>query len=641
MKSLTQILLAVAFLFLSQTMTAQTSPTVNMTLRSKMGFGMGCANICGYAANGREYALVGNAQGMAIVDVTNPVAPVNLQQITGLTSQWREIKVYRNYAYITTEAAGSGLQIVNLSTLPMAATVKVYAGGDSILTNIQRVHALHIDTAKGYAYLFGANSVITPIGGSATNTNGVAVVLDIKTDPWNPKFVGRSAGNYIHDGYVRGDTLFAGNIYQGIFSIVDFRDKKNPILLNTQATPTAFNHNTWLSDDSKTLFTTDENAGSYLGAYDVSDPLNIKFLDKIRTVAENNAIVHNVHIINDYAVTSWYTEGVTIVDAHRPQNLVQVAQYDTYGAAGSGFQGCWGVYPYLPSGNLVCSNIGDSLYVVTPQYIRACYLEGTITDASTVVKLGGATSAGAKLSGVLVKINSTDMDKKAQSNIQGNYKTGQVTPGIVSVTYSKAGYQSQTFTGIVLSTGAVMVQDVALMPIVVPVELIDFQGIADNKKAKLTWKTASEVNVSVYEIEKRNDENGKENWLNIGSTKAHNTPSVYTLFDENPSLGTEYYRLKMVDKDGQFTYSKIVAIAFSNSQTPVFMYPNPSKNRVYLSENTFKDAEIVSILDISGKVVLQSTVGKGRGGFDIQDLAVGTYVFKVGETFTFRFTKTL
>jgi choice-of-anchor B domain-containing protein len=628
MKSLTINLLAAITLFLSPSLWAQTSPTVNVTFRSKMAFGMDCANVCGYAANGREYALVGNLQGTAIVDVTNPDVPVNLQQVTGLTSRWREIKIYRNYAYITTEAAGSGLQIVNLSTLPMTAVVKTYAGGDSILTNIQRIHALHIDTAKGFAYLYGGNSVITPIGGSATNTNGQAVVLDIKTDPWNPKFVGKSIGNYIHDGYVRGDTLYEGNIYQGIFSIVDFRDKKNPLLLNTQATPTAFNHNSWLSDDSKTLFTTDENAGSYLAAYDVSNPLDIKFLDKIRSLSEGNAIVHNVHIINDYAVTSWYTEGVTIVDAHRPQNLVQVAQYDTYSRTASGFEGCWGVYPFLPSGNLVCSNIGDTLYVLTPQYVRACYLEGTTTNAQT----------NAVLSGVLVTINSTDMNKKAQSNSQGAYKTGQVTPGVVSVTYSKAGYQSQTFTNTTLSTGVVTIQNVALNPIVVPVELIDFQGIAEKDKIKLTWKTASEIHLSTYIVEKLSTTNDKDTWQPIGSTQPNGGRSDYTFFDVHPTAGTQYYRLKMVDNDGSFTYSKVLAVAFGGAKTTVFLYPNPSKNRVYLSENTFDDDQIVEIVDVAGKVLARSTIGQGRAGFDIQSLPNGAYFLKT-EGLTLRFSK--
>ena len=639
MTSLTRLLLAFMALTTTYTATAQLSPTVNMTFRSKMAFGMGCANICGYAANGKEYALVGNAQGMAIVDVTNPDVPVNLQQVTGLTSQWREIKVYRNYAYITTEANGSGLQIVDLSTLPMAAAVKIYAGGDSILTNIQRIHALHIDTAKGFAYLFGGNSVVTPIGGSATNTSGVAVVLDIKTDPWNPKFVGRSPTifnnnkDYIHDGYVRGDTLYSGHIYAGYFSIIDFRDKKNPVVLNTQTTPTNFNHNTWLSDDSKTLFTTDENTGSYLGAYDVSDPTNIKFLDKIRSVGEAAPIVHNVHIINDFAVTSWYTEGVTIVDVHRPQNLVQVGQYDTYAPVASGFNGCWGVYPYLPSGNLVCSNIGDTLTVLTPQYQRACYLEGVVTDGTVGLVAGGV------LSGVSVRINSMDMDKKAQSNAQGIYRTGQVTDGAVSVTYSKAGYQSQTFTGIPLTRGVVTTQNVALMPIVVPVELVDFQGVADKQAVKLTWQTAAEINVNAFQIERMNREDGKETWSFVGALPSNNAASHYVLFDEKPNVGTNYYRLKTTGTDGRFQLSKVIAVAFQNDKTGVFLYPNPTKNRLYLSDNRLDVSQKVTIVDVIGKTLLQSTVGQVKAGFDINSLPNGDYFLVIGGVKPLQFTK--
>lgn len=634
MKYLKISILALAAVFLSSVLRGQTSPTVNVTFRSKMGFGMDCANICGYAAGGREYALVGNLQGVAIVDVTNPDVPVNLQQVTGLTSRWREIKIYRNYAYVTTEATGSGLQIFDLSTLPAAVMSRVYAGGDSILTNIQRIHALHIDTAKGFCYLFGGNSVITPIGGSATNTDGVAVVLDIKTDPWNPKFVGRSPStgnfnrNYIHDGYVRGDTLFAGHVYQGIFAIIDFRDKKAPVIVNTQTTPTSFNHNTWLSDDGKTLFTTDENTGSYLAAYDVSTPNDIKFLDKIRTVGGTAPIVHNVHIINDFAVTSWYSEGITIVDVHRPENLIQVGQYDTYPLTGTGFVGCWGVYPFLPSGNLICSNITDSLYVLTPQYIRACYLEGVVRDAITNAVLGG----------VSVTISSTDMDKKAQSNAEGVYKTGQVTSGFFSVTYSKTGYISQIFSTTVFSTGLVTLQNVALSPVVVPIELIDFQGFAEKERIKLTWKTSSEIHAANYVLEKLEMLNNKETWSSIAVIKANNAPSNYENFDVSPIVGTNYYRLKIVDVDGSFSNSKIVSVEFSSLKTPVFLFPNPSKNRVYLSENTFKNEEIVEIMDVSGKVVARTTVGEGRMGFDVQGLANGTYFLKVNDV-VLRFSK--
>jgi choice-of-anchor B domain-containing protein len=631
MKILTSLLVFRLFL-LTTSVNAQFSPTVNMTFRSKLGFGMSGANICGYAKNGREYALVGNYQGMAIVDVTNPTMPTIFQQVTGLPSSWREIKVYRDYAYVTTEADGSGLQIVDLSPLglaiPMPTTTTVYRGNGALL-NILRIHALHIDEDKGFAYLFGGVSQFTTVIGSTAVTNGEAIVLDIKTDPLNPRFVGKSTGGYIHDGYVRGDTLYSGNIYAGLFSIIDFRDKSNPILLNTQRTPTAFNHNSWLSDDSKTLFTTDENQGSYLGAFDVSNPRDIKFLDKIRTVAGANAIVHNTHIINDFAVTSWYTEGVTIVDAHRPQNLVQVGQYDTYGGSGTAFAGCWGVYPYLPSGNLITSNYTDTMYVLTPQYVRACYLEGTATSSTT----------GLTLSGVLVKINSTDMDKKAESNVQGIYRTGQVTAGTASVTYSKDGYITKTLAGIVLANGVVTTQNVALDPNVVPIELLNFQGISEQNTTKLTWQTASEINVSEFKIEKLIKINNKENWAEIGIIKASNTPNNYVLIDEQPAKGTNYYRLKTIDLDGSFKLSKIISVDFYGDKQDVFLYPNPVRNRVFLANSTYKDAQIVEILDNVGKVVLRSTIGQGQGGFDVQYLANGDYFLRITEGVILKFTK--
>jgi choice-of-anchor B domain-containing protein len=431
---------------------AQISPAQNLQFRAHLNLGNNCANIWGYAAKGREYALAGTFNGMSIVDVTNPDALKLIKNIPAVTSQWREIKTYKNFAYITTEGSGQGLQIVDLTNLPDTnVAVKNYKGGDSILVNILKIHSLHVDTAKGFVYLYGGQSIVN-IGGVNTPVNG-AVVLDIKTDPWNPKFVGFYNQDYIHDGTAVNDTLYGGHIYGGYFSIIDFRDKKNYKVLATQKTPTIFTHNTWLSDNHKTIFTTDENGGSYLAAYDITDVNNIKALDRIRSVAGENAIVHNTYILNDYAVTSWYTEGVTIVDAHRPLNLIQVGQFDTYNGSGAIFNGAWGVYPYLPSGTMLTNNINDGLRTLTPKYVRACYLEGSVIDSIS----------RQPLSGVRVKINSTDPDKMAQTNISGKYYTGQATPGQFTVTYSKLGYYPKTVT-VTLASGELFPLNVELRP---------------------------------------------------------------------------------------------------------------------------------------------------------------------------------
>jgi choice-of-anchor B domain-containing protein len=440
--------------FLTSNLLAQ-SPTVNMRLRSRLTLGgQDGSNICGYAANGREYALVGTSGGSMIVDVTNPDAPKLIRQIPAVNSEWREIKVYRNYAYITTEGSGQGIQIVDLSRLPDSAGVVFKdfkmdtARG---LANLSTTHALHIDTAKGFCYLYGGGHTLT----SGVRVTG-ATVLDLKTDPWNPRYVGNYSRTYVHDGYVENDTLYACDIYAGNMLIIDFKDKSNPITLSTIRTPTASTHNTWLTSDHKAVLTTDENCSSYLTSYDVTNPQQPKLLDKLRSVSEEDAIVHNTHILNDYAITSWYTEGVIITDAHRPQNLVHVAQFDSYDQNFSDYEGAWGVYPFLPSGNFLISNITPGeLVVVTPQYKRACYLEGTVTDAATTQPL----------SGVRVKINSTDMDKRAESALTGKYGTGQVTSGNFTVTYSKKGYAPQTINT-TFATANVTNQNVSLRPAV-------------------------------------------------------------------------------------------------------------------------------------------------------------------------------
>ena len=259
----------------------------------------------------------------------------------------------------------------NLKTLPANISYTQYTGNGTIAGQLSSIHALHVDTTTGYLYLYGSN-----IGSGNTLFFSLA-------NPASPSYAGQyiypGGGNaaYVHDGYADNDTLYEGHIYNGFYAIVDVRNKSNPVLIATQGTPTAFTHNTWLSEDHKTLFTTDENANSYLAAYDISDPQNIQEISRFQTSPGSNSIVHNTHILNGYAITSWYTQGVVITDVSRPDNPIEVGKYDTYPqGAGNTFNGCWGVYPFLPSGTIVASDIDNGLFVLTPTYVRGAYLEG-------------------------------------------------------------------------------------------------------------------------------------------------------------------------------------------------------------------------------------------------------------------------
>ena len=428
------------------------SQNLNLTLRGQLKYPKeSLSNICGYVDGaGNEYALVGTETGLSIVDVTNPAKPVEVKKIKGPKSIWREIKVRGDYAYVTTEGGG-GLVIVNLKSLPLVSGVefKSWTGDGDIAGDLTSIHALHID--KNFVYLYGSKLF-----------GGAALACDI-TDPWNPKYMGKyknsgpGKSSYVHDGYVRNDTLYACHIYEGFYSVVDFRDKKAPKLLATQYTPTKFTHNSWLSNNSKVLFTTDENSGSFLTSYDISDLDNIKELDRIQAIAGSKSIVHNTHVItvgeHQYAVTSWYRDGFTIVDISRPNNLVQVGWYDTYSKSGDGFNGAWGVYPYLPSGTIVVSNIEDGLDVYTPNYIPACYLEGTVTDSTTGKAISGAT---------IEILNTTGKDN---SKLTGTYSLGvpvASTGAKYTIRYSKSGYMSMTYLDLPFKPGDVLIKNVKL-----------------------------------------------------------------------------------------------------------------------------------------------------------------------------------
>jgi choice-of-anchor B domain-containing protein len=445
---------------------------LNVTFRSQMPFpGIASSNIWGYVDSlGNEYALVGTSDGVRIIDVTNPVLPVQRFAVAGNTSNWREIKTYGKYAFVTTEATAPnpGIQIINLSNLPTSISTRYWRGTGAINNLLNKAHALHIDA--GYLYLYGTNLY-----------GGAPLIINLLPDPWNPVYVGTCnypSSPYVHDGFVRNDTLFAGHIYAGVFNVWNVTNKTSPVLIATQPTPGAFTHNTWLTDNSRILLTTDEVSNSFLTSYDISDPLNITELDRIQSQFPlSGSIVHNTYVKNDFAVTSWYRDGITIVDASRRGNLITTGYFDCNTTmSGNGFNSIWGVYPFLPSGNIVCSDIEQGLFVLSPTYVRACYLEGLITDSLT----------GVPLPNTLVEILATTTSEL--SKITGQYKTGTSAAGVYSVRFSKAGYYTKVITNVSLTNGNLTTLNVEL----VPITTINVNG---NVKSSFTGLNISAANV--------------------------------------------------------------------------------------------------------------------------------------------------
>jgi choice-of-anchor B domain-containing protein len=397
-------------------------------------------NVWGYVdETGIEYAIVGTTEGTSILSLEDPSNPIEVFWEPGSASVWRELKTWGDHAYITTEAE-DGLLIIDLSPLPQSNVLPTTYYFGPLGAEWSSAHSLFIDEL-GYAYIHGAN-----------RGNGGVIMLDVHNDPMNPIEVGVFDNWYVHDSYARDNILYSGHILDGFFSIVDVSDKANPVLINTKTTPFNFTHNTWLSDNSSILFTTDEVSGAYITAYDISDPMAILETDRIRNTPEAGVIPHNVHVKDDYLITSYYSDGITIHDASDPYNLILVGQYDTYPLQTSGFDGCWGVYPYLPSGLILASDITEGLFVLQPDYYRAAYLKGNVTDEES----------GLPVSGVSVRI--TAHQQTDLSNVSGDYATGIVDGGTYTVSYSKIGYYPEEHI-VTLINGQEVNFDVQLTPI--------------------------------------------------------------------------------------------------------------------------------------------------------------------------------
>jgi len=383
------------------------------------------------APDNTEYAVIGHVNGTAIYDLTKPADPELVKFIPGSPSIWRDIKHFNEKVYVTTDQRNTddGLLIIDMSMAPDSISFEFWK--PIILDDpLETCHNLYIDE-KGFLYLTGCADFRV-----SNLASGGVLMFDLKLGDY-PVFLNALENRYSHDIFVQNDIAYASNIYVGEFSIWDVADKSNPILLGRQATSSTFTHNAWASLDGNFLFTTDELAKSNIDAYDISDPDNIERIDTYRPKDTEafNVVPHNTHYLNGYLVNSFYTDGVKILDAHRPSNLIEVGSYDTFFAGNSGTNGCWGTTPFLPSGLVLASDISNGLFVLKPTYQRACYLEGFVKELNTETAIQD----------VAVEIESSFINGVA-SSFDGSFKTGQAMTGSFDVSFTHPEYYDTTFT---------------------------------------------------------------------------------------------------------------------------------------------------------------------------------------------------
>ncbi len=395
---------------------------LNMVLQDSMHYNVGVNDVCGWAApDGREYALVGLNTGVSIVNVdSTPIQQVAF--VPGVDNLWRDINTYSHYAYVSSEAQ-VGLLIIDLQYLP--DSVKTYIWMDSLPTPngpkpFKKAHTLWTDK-DGRLYLNGSN----------LNGGGV-IICDVKSNPTDPVFLGYCPAIYSHDCYSRDSIVYSAEIYAGNLSIYDAHDPQNITLLGSVHTPYEFTHNSWLSDNGRYMFTTDERANSFVTSYDISDPANIIELDRYRQASTDGLgnIPHNVYVWNDWVVVAYYANGTILLDANHPDNLVEVGNFDSFLGPDGGFPGVWGTYPWLPSGKILSSDRNNGLFVFIPNYVRACYLEGSVVDSVTHQPLDNAE----------VTILSDEILYPQTTKPDGTFKMGKAIPGQYTVKVTRPGY---------------------------------------------------------------------------------------------------------------------------------------------------------------------------------------------------------
>ncbi len=155
--------------------------------------------------------------------------------------------------------------------------------------------------------------------------------------------------------------------------------------------------------------------------------------------------------------------------------------------------------------------------------------------------------------------------------------------------------------------------------IILPVELVEFNGQVAEQVNKIWWTTASESNCSHFCIERYNSD---DQWLEIGRLDGQGTSSEmnhYTFEDPSYFDGTNYYRLKQVDANGQFEYSHTIALKNQYDFALKSVFPNPSNDEFNLALSTAYDCRIeISLIDLTGRMIHSSVEYLSEGNQSIQ-----------------------
>ncbi len=351
---------------------------------------------------GSEYVLLGLRDGTAFFNIDNPVNPLYLGKLPTHTvsSNWRDVKVYNNHAFIVSEAGGHGMQVFNLlqldgQTTPQTRTETAFYNSAGNGATFGSAHNIVINEASGYAYVVGAGAC-----------SGGLLAVNIN-NPTNPVFAGCFSGDgYTHDAqcvdYIGPDPQYQGaeicfNSNTNTLTIVDVSDKTDMTQISRTGYPgVGYTHQGWTTDDQKYFLMNDEFDESNFGfntrthIWNIQDLDNPVYIDYFESSAA--AIDHNLYIKGNTAYMSNYQAGLRVIDISNiaSGNLTETAYFDTYPSSnGAAFNGTWSNYPYFASGVIAVSGIDEGLFLLKLSNTTATCSDGIQNGNETGIDCGG------------------------------------------------------------------------------------------------------------------------------------------------------------------------------------------------------------------------------------------------------------
>ena len=323
---------------------------------------------------GTEYAIVGRNNGTSFLDLSDPANPVHVGNLPthSVNSDWRDIKVYQDHAFIVSEASSHGMQVFDLTQLRNVPSPPATFTNTAHYSGFSTAHNIAINTDTGVAFAVGANVC-----------SGGLHMIDI-SNPVSPTQVGCYSGDgYTHDvqcvvysgpdaAHTGKEICFASN--EDTLTIVDVTNKASPVqLARTPYTGSQYSHQAWLTPNQQYLLMDDEldeqnnshNTRTYV--WDVSD------LDAPTVVGSHTShlpvIDHNLYIKDCFVYQANYEGGLRIllIDDLSQASLCEVASFDVYPASNNAaFHGAWNAYPFFDSGIVVVNAI-EGVGIVQPQ----------------------------------------------------------------------------------------------------------------------------------------------------------------------------------------------------------------------------------------------------------------------------------